>query len=136
VRTCRRHSRAKRCTRFALRVVIACHALLGRVLKRRGSPTPLKLPHHGSNNNMEPNFFERIVADHYVIAADGIRHHHPSEETLEALVASRHAADTFTIHLTNEIDFASTRPAALRAGRAFIVRTRALGEPVIRIELP
>lgn len=96
----------------------------------------LKLPHHGSSNNMESDFFERIVADHYVISADGERHHHPNEETLEALVASRQPSDEFTIHLTNEIPFAAAKLAQLRVGRAFTVESRAAGEPVIRMELP
>jgi len=95
----------------------------------------LKLPHHGSRNNMEPDFFKRIVADHYVISADGIKHHHPNDETLEALVESRAPADVFTIHLTNDIPFAAAKLAALQAGRAFTVSTRALGEAVVRIEL-
>ena len=44
----------------------------------------LKLPHHGSRNNMEPAFFQRIVADHYVISADRIKHRHPNDDALEA----------------------------------------------------
>lgn len=94
-----------------------------------------KLPHHGSSNNMEADLFERIVADHYVISADGQRHHHPNEETLEALVGSREPDDEFTIHLTNEIPFAAAKLADLQGGRAFTVRTRAAADPVIGIEL-
>ncbi|SDP34663.1 Metal-dependent hydrolase, beta-lactamase superfamily II [Pedococcus dokdonensis] len=94
-----------------------------------------KLPHHGSINNMEPDLFERVTADHYVISADGVRHHHPNEETLEALVGARGSADKYTIHLTNEIPFAATKLADLQDGRAFATRTRAAAEPVIRVEL-
>jgi beta-lactamase superfamily II metal-dependent hydrolase len=95
----------------------------------------LKLPHHGSNKNMEPEFFQRVVADHYVISADGIKHHHPSEETLDALVESRAATDDFTIHLTNDIGFATGRLEGLRLGRAFSIRTRGPLEGAIRVDL-
>jgi beta-lactamase superfamily II metal-dependent hydrolase len=39
-----------------------------KLLKPRGKMHEdiLKVPHHGSSRNMEPIFFERITADHYV----------------------------------------------------------------------
>jgi hypothetical protein len=59
----------------------------------------LKLPHHGSIRNLDPVFFERVTAAHYVISANG-RDGNPETETLDAIVASRDD-DAFTIHLTN-----------------------------------
>jgi hypothetical protein len=84
----------------------------------------LKLPHHGSNRNVERGFFERIHADHYVISADGVAHHHPHEEALTWLVESRQPNDAFTVHLTNEIEFAVTALEDLRRGRSFTVAVR------------
>jgi beta-lactamase superfamily II metal-dependent hydrolase len=84
----------------------------------------LKVPHHGSNRNLERSFFDRVQADHYVISADGVKHHHPSEETLHALVGSRDAADRYAIHFTNEIPFALRALEPLRASRAFGVIVR------------
>lgn len=62
----------------------------------------LKLPHHGSNYNVERDFFEIFVADHYVVSADG-KYENPSLETFEYLLAAR-ANDNrpFTIYLTND----------------------------------
>lgn len=62
----------------------------------------LKLPHHGSNYNVEQDFFETFPADHYVVSADG-KYENPSLETFEYLFAAR-ANDNrpFTIYLTNE----------------------------------
>ena len=31
----------------------------------------LKVPHHGSANNLDDDFFERITADHYVLPGNG-----------------------------------------------------------------
>ena len=43
----------------------------------------LKVPHHGSDNNMETIFFKRVPADHYVFSGDG-EHGNPG---------TRHAAN-------------------------------------------
>ena len=50
----------------------------------------LKVPHHGSANNLEPDFFERITADHYVFSGDG-EHGNPERESLEMLLRARGA---------------------------------------------
>lgn len=48
----------------------------------------LKVPHHGSDYNVTPEFFETIVADHYVISGDG-KHENPELATLEMLDTAR-----------------------------------------------
>jgi hypothetical protein len=62
----------------------------------------LKGPHHGSNRNVTPEFFERITADHYVFSGDG-DFGNPDRETLEMLAKAR-GADDYQIHLTYPID--------------------------------
>jgi hypothetical protein len=58
----------------------------------------LKVPHHGSANNVETSFFERVTADHYVMSGNG-EHGNPERETLEMLFAAR-GDDPFTLHFT------------------------------------
>jgi hypothetical protein len=62
----------------------------------------LKCPHHGSQNNVEQEFFERIIADHYVMSGNG-EHGNPERETLEMLLAAR-GNEKYTVHLTYPID--------------------------------
>ena len=65
----------------------------------------LKVPHHGSDRNMETIFFERVKADHYVFSGNG-EHGNPERKTLEMLLDAR-GNDEFAIHLTypvSEID--------------------------------
>jgi hypothetical protein len=65
----------------------------------------LKVPHHGSDRNMETIFFERVKANHYVFSGNG-EHGNPERETLEMLLDAR-GNDDFAIHLTypiSEID--------------------------------
>lgn len=59
----------------------------------------LKLPHHGSDRNVETDFFRAITADHYVVSADG-RHGNPEVSTLQMISEARGKA-RFTIYLTN-----------------------------------
>lgn len=95
----------------------------------------LKLPHHGSPNNVTPEFFKRIHADHYVISADGVKYHHPDEQTLAWLVQSRQPDEIFTIHLTNPIGFAQDALRQLAAGRAFRTAVRPPAEPAASVSL-
>jgi beta-lactamase superfamily II metal-dependent hydrolase len=59
----------------------------------------LKVPHHGSANNLDKDFFERIVAKHYVFSGDG-KHGNPERESLEMLLGARGEDADFQIHLT------------------------------------
>lgn len=63
----------------------------------------LKVPHHGSENNMETIFFQRVTADHYVMSGDG-EHGNPERETLEMLLEARGDDADYEIHLTYPID--------------------------------
>ncbi len=59
----------------------------------------LKLPHHGSDRNVDTDFFRHIVARHYVVSGNG-EHDNPEIATLEMISGSRDD-DDFTLHLTN-----------------------------------
>ena len=59
----------------------------------------LKVPHHGSDNNMATSFFKRVPADHYVFSGDG-EHGNPERATLQMLLDARGADASYTIHLT------------------------------------
>jgi hypothetical protein len=59
----------------------------------------LKLPHHGSDRNVETEFFRQITADHYVVSADG-KHGNPEVSTLQ-MISDARGKDKFTIYLTN-----------------------------------
>lgn len=52
----------------------------------------MKVPHHGSEHNMDRAFARRVTADHYVICANG-EHENPDLRILEVLLESRLGAD-------------------------------------------
>jgi hypothetical protein len=61
----------------------------------------LKIPHHGSDRNLDPIFFQRLTADHYVFSGNG-ENGNPERETLQMLLDTCGAA-AYTIHLTYPI---------------------------------
>lgn len=63
----------------------------------------LKVPHHGSSNNLEKDFFEKIIAKHYVFSGNG-EHGNPERESLEMLLAARGDDEDYEVHLTYPID--------------------------------
>jgi beta-lactamase superfamily II metal-dependent hydrolase len=94
----------------------------------------LKLPHHGSDRNIAPEFFERVTADHYVISANG-KYGNPEIATLQMLSQAR-GQDHYTIHLTNQedrlVDFFNQEKAS---GKTYDVRFRPKNLPSICIDL-
>ncbi len=59
----------------------------------------LKVPHHGSDRNVETDFFKRLPADHYIFSADG-EYGNPDLPTFQMLFKARSDDNLFTIHLT------------------------------------
>lgn len=59
----------------------------------------VKLPHHGSDRNVDMHFLERIRADHWVISANG-RHSNPDLATVERLM-TRLAGTAATVWFTS-----------------------------------
>lgn len=49
----------------------------------------LKLPHHGSENNVTPEFFEQVTADRYVVSGDGKKFPNPHKNAMKWLAAAR-----------------------------------------------
>ncbi|HET9226113.1 MAG TPA: hypothetical protein VFR31_05570 [Thermoanaerobaculia bacterium] len=103
----------------------------------------LKMPHHGSERNIDAGYFERIRARHYVISADG-KFDNPDIGALE-LISEARQDDDFTIHLTYPADgfnvpaigkkvadfFARQR----NAGRKYKVETRKADDLSFSIQL-
>lgn len=76
----------------------------------------LKMPHHGSDRNSNPKFFERVTADRYVFSANG-RDGNPDMATLiwlvEALKKQKRKAKIFVTNRTPSTDKLKTLyPAA------------------------
>lgn len=61
-----------------------------------------KVPHHGSDRNATAELFQKIIADTYVISADG-KHGNPDLDTIKWIVEARGVDAEFDIILTNQV---------------------------------
>ncbi|MBB3219566.1 MBL fold metallo-hydrolase [Pseudoduganella umbonata] len=100
----------------------------------------LKVPHHGSDRNLEADFFRRVQARHYVISADG-RHDNPSTDTLVWIAAGARKRG-WRVWLTNRTNplrpaLAANIAAALKAAPKLKthLRTRESGAPGVMVDL-
>jgi hypothetical protein len=103
----------------------------------------LKMPHHGSEHNVAPEYFQRIRARHYVISADG-EHDNPDISTLKMISEAR-PDDAFTIHLTYPTDDFNVKEIGKKVaaffkkeqdkGRKYKVETRKSGELSFQLKL-
>lgn len=84
-------------------------------LKKKGKPLKvdiLKMPHHGSWRNIADSFFKDIVADHYVISANG-KYDNPDLPTVKSLLKVRPKGG-YTVYMTNRHHYQTKKelPAA------------------------
>jgi beta-lactamase superfamily II metal-dependent hydrolase len=71
----------------------------GRLRDGQARVDVLKLQHHGSARNTDEQFFQTVIADDYVISANGM-YGNPDKATIDALVGAR-GQDGYRVWLTN-----------------------------------
>lgn len=62
----------------------------------------IKLPHHGSRNNVTEDFFRRVVADQYLVSGDCVKFPNPHKEAMTWLASARGDED-YTISCTYDL---------------------------------
>ena len=99
----------------------------------------LKVPHHGSERNVDLNFFQKAPAKCYVISADG-EFGNPDPPTIQWIAEARGAAP-FEFVFASPMKTAEKQQSleaqlqALKAGRNFTWRFRKQGDLSISVEL-
>lgn len=63
----------------------------------------VKLPHHGSANNISSDFIKRIESDMYLVSTNSKKYNHPDIETL-AKIASKRTEYVKKIYYNYRID--------------------------------
>ncbi|WP_306259012.1 ComEC/Rec2 family competence protein [Pararhizobium sp. IMCC21322] len=74
-------------------------------LKEKNKPFPvdaLKVPHHGSNNNVDPAYFRAVPAKTYIYCGDG-GHDNPEPETLKMMREARQG-DNYRVILSSFVE--------------------------------
>jgi hypothetical protein len=76
----------------------------------------LKVPHHGSDRNVKPEYFKKIIADTYVFSGNG-DNGNPDRETFEMLFAARDRNDKYDVVLTYAVEEIDRERKAFALGR-------------------
>jgi hypothetical protein len=100
----------------------------------------LKLPHHGSDRNVETDFFRQVVADHYVVSGDGTDDN-PEMATFE-MISDAREDDDFVLHLTHDEGnnnlgkrLAKFKAKERKSGRRYEIRSPTGSERSLKIDL-
>jgi hypothetical protein len=100
----------------------------------------LKLPHHGSDRNVETDFFRQVVADHYVVSGDGTDDN-PEMATFE-MISDAREDDDFVLHLTHDEGnnnlgkrLAKFKAKERKSGRRYEIRSPTGAERSLKIDL-
>ena len=94
----------------------------------------LKMPHHGSVRNVADAFFEEIVADHYIISANG-KYDNPDKATLEALFKARGNA-SYSLYMTNHVKPIDTFLAKKKPSKVKVIYAKKTGDiTALRVDL-
>ncbi|HEX8572445.1 MAG TPA: hypothetical protein VF759_06815 [Allosphingosinicella sp.] len=64
----------------------------------------IKLPHHGSQNNVAIDFFQRVTADTYVISGDNDKFPNPHPNAMEWLKQAR-GDEPYEVYCTYDLDY-------------------------------
>ena len=99
----------------------------------------LKLPHHGSERNVEPGFFKALPAKIYVVSADG-KFDNPDPPTIQWIAEAR-GEEPFELVFASPMNTAAKQKEldkqlkALKKNRNFTWRFRAENDLSIKVEL-
>jgi hypothetical protein len=64
----------------------------------------LKLPHHGSQNNVTSDFFKKVTADVYVVSGDNVKFPNPHKKAMTWLAEARGTAK-YEVYCTYDLDY-------------------------------
>jgi hypothetical protein len=70
-----------------MKVVCASLRRMGATPEKPLKVTAVKLAHHGSRNNITPEFFELVDAKHWLFSSNGDKFSHPDKEAVQAVIA-------------------------------------------------
>ena len=83
--------------------IIAGLKRCGRLVNGKIHVDVLKLPHHGSKNNVETAFYNTVTANHYIVSGDQVRFPNPSRESMEWLRESQGDRE-YRVHCTYQLE--------------------------------
>jgi beta-lactamase superfamily II metal-dependent hydrolase len=92
------------------------------------------LSHHGSKNNITPEFLELVDAEHFLVSSNGDKFKHPDAQAIESVIQG--ARHTPTLWFNYRSDFTEIWEAAsLKRGAKYRTHYPAPGKEGIVVEI-
>jgi hypothetical protein len=99
-----------------MRVVCASLRRLGATKDAPLRVNAVKLAHHGSKNNLTPEFLELVDAQNYLVSTNGERFEHPDREAIDAIIQGSRRKPTLWFNyrsdFTKSYEAGSMKPGA------------------------
>jgi len=104
-----------------MKVVCASLKRMGATAQKPLKVDAVKMAHHGSKNNITPEFFELVDAKHWLISSNGDRFEHPDREAVQAVIAGSRRKPTLWFNYRSKFnrrwEAPSKKPGAKYATR-------------------
>ena len=94
----------------------------------------VKVSHHGSANNITPEFLELVDAKHWLISSDGVKFKHPSDKTVEAITVGAIRPPTLWFNYRSKVN-SRWEKLADKAGARFKTKYPLKGKSGIVVKL-
>jgi hypothetical protein len=94
----------------------------------------VKMAHHGSKNNITPEFFELVDAEHWLISSNGDRFEHPDAEAVEAVILGARRKPTLWFNYRSQFSERWEADSKL-SGAKYATRYPPKNKPGIVVEL-
>lgn len=84
-------------------------ASLARLVRERGIALPLpltafKIPHHGSENNLNADLVAAVACSRWLVSTNGTRHHHPNPAAVARILRGAPGAELLFNHRSPETE--------------------------------
>ena len=104
-----------------MKVVCASLKRLGATRQNPIKVDAVKMAHHGSRNNITPEFFALVDAKHWLFSSNGDKFNHPDKEAVQAVIAGSRRKPTLWFNYRSKFnsrwESASKKPGAKYATR-------------------
>jgi len=117
-----------------MKVVCASLRRMGATAQAPLEVDAVKMAHHGSKNNITPEFFELVDAKHWLFSSNGDRFKHPDREAVEAVIQGSRRKPTLWFNYRSDFNQAWEAPSKL-PGAKYATRYPAEGHTGIVVTL-
>lgn len=117
-----------------MKVVCASLKRMGATAENPLKVDAVKMSHHGSRNNITPEFIELVDAKHWLVSSNGDKFSHPDKEALQAVIKGSRRKPTLWFNYRSKFN-ARWEAASKKAGAKYATRYPGVNKKGIVVSL-